>query len=211
MSMKTEQNKLLAWSRELQALATAGRFYTKDPFDAERFERIMEIAAELAAETSTEDYEDIRERFSRENVYQTPKIDSRAVIFNEKDEVLLVEELDHTWAPPGGWCEYDLTPAANAVKEAWEEAGAEVEAVRLVAVHDQHQHNEPFAFFSVERFFYLCRLKGERFQANIETLQSGWFSLDALPYLHPRKSSEAELRLCLEARDAEHWETQFDL
>jgi ADP-ribose pyrophosphatase YjhB (NUDIX family) len=209
--MNKEPNKLLDWSRELQALSTAGRFYTKDAFDAERFDRILEIAAEMAAETATDTFGEIRERFSKESIYQTPKIDSRAVIFNEQDEVLLVEELDHTWAPPGGWCEYDLTPAANAVKEAREEAGADVEVLRLVAVHDQHQHNEPFAFFSVERFFYLCRLKGGEFQDNIETLQSGWFSLDNLPYLHPRKSSEAELRLCLEASRAEHWETRYDL
>lgn len=209
--MEKERNQLLNWARELQAMATAGRFYTKDAFDAERYERILEIAAEMTAETAMEVFGTIRDRFVREDVYQTPKIDSRAVIFNEKDEVLLVEELDHTWAPPGGWCEYDLTPAANAVKEAWEEAGARVEVLRLVAVHDQSQHNEPFQFFSVERLYYLCRLKEEAFQANVETLSSGWFSLDALPRLHPRKSSEAQLRLCLEARDAEHWETRFDL
>ena len=89
--------------------------------------------------------------------------------------------------------------------------GVEVEVQRLVAVHDQHQHNEPFAFFSVERFFFLCRLKGGEFQDNIETLSSGWFSLDDLPYLHPQKSSETELRLCLEASKAEHWETDYDL
>lgn len=208
--MEKEQNQLQDWARELQAMATAGRFYTKDVFDAERFERIAAIAAEMTAAVSAESAEEIRQRFVKESVYQTPKIDSRAIVFNQRDEVLLVEELDHTWAPPGGWCEYDLTPAANAVKEAREEAGAEVEVLRLVAVHDQHQHNEPFQFFSVERFFFLCRLKGEHFQENIETLRSGWFPLDALPPLHPRKSSAAELRLCLEARDAVHWETRFD-
>ncbi len=209
--MNNESNKLLDWARELQALSTAGRFYTKDAFDLERFERILEIAAEMTAKTAPDDFGAIRERFVRESVYQTPKIDSRAVIFNEKDEVLLVEELDHLWAPPGGWCEYNLTPAANAVKEAREEAGVEVELERLVAVHDQHQHNDPFQFFSVQRFFFLGRLKSGAFVRNIETLSSGWFPLDALPPLHPRKSSPEELRLCLEARRAEHWETRFDL
>lgn len=209
--MYEEKNRLLDWARELQALSTAGRFYTKDRFDAERFDRVLEIAAALAAAVSVEDYGAIRERFVAERVYQTPKIDSRAVIFNERDEVLLVEELDHLWAAPGGWCEYNRTPAANAVKEAREEAGVEVEVERLVAVHDQHTHNEPFQFFTVQRFFFLCRLKGGAFQENIETLSSGWFPLDALPPLHPRKGSAAELRLCLEARHAEHWETAFDV
>ena len=209
--MNKEPNKLLDWSRELQALSTAGRFYTKDAFDAERFDRILEIAAEMAAETATDSFGEIRERFSKESIYQTPKIDSRAVIFNERSEVLLVEELDHTWAPPGGWCEYNLTPAANAVKEAKEEAGVDVEVQRLVAVHDQRQHGAPFPFFTVQRFFYLCRLKGGAFSENIETLGSGWFSLCDLPSLHPRKSTPEQLRLCLEARGAAVWETRFDL
>ncbi len=191
-------------------MSTAGRFYTKDVFDRERYDRILEIAAEMTAVSSDEPYESIKAVFSKETIYQTPKIDSRAILFNERNEVLLVEELDHTWAPPGGWCEYNLTPAANAVKEAREEAGVDVEVCRLVAVHDQHKWNEPFEFFTVQRFLYLCRLKGGAFQQNIETLGSGWFSLDQLPKLHPRKIAPEQLRLCLQASQADVWETRFD-
>lgn len=209
MNKTTEM--VLAWARELQALCTAGLFYTKDRFDKERFERIQEIAAEMSALTAEEPPETIKALFTKETIYQTPKIDSRAIIFNDKDEVLLIEELDHYWAPPGGWCEYDLSPAANTVKEAREEAGLDVEICRLVAVHDQHAHNDPFQFFAVERFLFLCQEKGGSFQENIETLSSGWFPLDALPPLHPRKISEAQIKLCLQAKYADTWETQFDL
>lgn len=209
--MNETTQKVLKWAQELQALSTAGLFYTKDRFDHERFERIQELAAELSALVAEEEPEEIKGLFVKENIYQTPKIDSRAIIFNEKDEVLLIEELDHTWAPPGGWCEFDLHPAANAVKEAREEAGVEVTVWRLAAVHDQRIHNKPYEFFTVLRFLYLCRLKGGRFQENIETLRSGWFSLDKLPNLHRSKVSEKQLRLCLEASRAQVWETDFDV
>lgn len=203
-------SKLLAWAQELQAISTSGRFYTKDRFDKERFDRILELAAEMSAEISEEDAETIKGLFTKETIYQTPKIDSRAIIFNEKDEVLLIEELDHRWAPPGGWCEHDLPPAQNTVKEAREEAGLEVEVKRLVAVHDQRIHNEPYQFFSVQRFLFLCEVKGGAFQENIETLGSGWFPLDALPPLHVQKCSAEQLRMCLRAKHAETWETDWD-
>lgn len=209
MNQSTQQ--LLTWARELQAIATAGLFYSQDPFDRERFEQIQKMAAEMTSQVSELSWQQIQGLFQREDVYQTPKIDSRAIVFNEREEVLLICERDHTWAPPGGWCEHDLPPAANAVKEAREEAGVDVEPYRLVAVHDQHIHNDPWPFFTVERFFFLCRLLGGEFRENIETLESGWFPLDALPPLSARKISREQLQLCLAAHRAPDWETRFDV
>ncbi|MCD8354663.1 MAG: NUDIX hydrolase N-terminal domain-containing protein [Clostridiales bacterium] len=208
--MNENTEKVLNWARELQALSTAGLFYTKNDFDRERFQHILDIAAEMTDQVSDEPLEEIQNLFQHEYIYQTPKIDSRSILFDEADRVLLVQELDGTWAPPGGWCEYDLHPAANAVKECREEAGLEVEPYRLVAVHDQRLHNEPYEFYTVIRMLYLCRLKGGAFHENIETLNSGWFSLDALPELNCYKVSPDQLRLCLEANHAETWETRFD-
>lgn len=208
--MNETTQKLLTWAQELQAISTSGIFYTKDHFDKERFERLLEIAAEMSEDVSDLPAEEIKGLFEKETIYQTPKLDTRAIIFNEKDEVLLIEEMDHRWAPPGGWCEHDLAPAANTIKEAKEEAGLDVVCERLVAVHDQRIHNRPYKFFTVLRFLFLCSVKGGEFHENIETLNSGWFSLDHLPTLHLDKVSEAQLRLCLEAKKAETWETQYD-
>lgn len=209
--MNETTEKVLNWARELQAISTAGLFYTKNDFDYERFQRIQALAAEMTASVSDEPLEQIQDIFQHEYIYQTPKIDSRAILFDEADRVLLVQELDGTWAPPGGWCEYDLHPAANTAKESREEAGLEVEPYRLVAVHDQRLHNEPYEFYTVIRMLYLCRLKGGTFHENIETLRSGWFSLDALPEMNRYKVSPDQLRLCLEAKYAETWETRFDV
>ena len=42
-----KNEKWLQWAVELQSLAQAGLFYSKDPFDLERYERIREITAEM--------------------------------------------------------------------------------------------------------------------------------------------------------------------
>ena len=44
--------KWLDWAVELQALAQAGLYYSKDIYDIERFQRIREIAAEMLVSPS---------------------------------------------------------------------------------------------------------------------------------------------------------------
>ena len=50
--MANNNYKWLKWISEIQAIAQAGLTYTINEFDKERFLRLREIAAELAAEHS---------------------------------------------------------------------------------------------------------------------------------------------------------------
>ena len=63
--METNE-KWLQWAVELQSLAQAGLHYTKDPFDAERFQRIREISAEMIQEKSGISAEKVRDLFCSE-------------------------------------------------------------------------------------------------------------------------------------------------
>ena len=93
----------LDWAVELQALAQAGLHYSKDPFDLERFARVREIAAEMLALRSGLPLEKVKELFCGETGYQTPKLDTRAAIF-QGENILLVRERDGRWSLPGdGW------------------------------------------------------------------------------------------------------------
>ena len=76
----------------------------------------------MLAERTALPLEKVKDLFCGDVGYQTPKIDTRAAIF-EDDRILLVRERDGRWALPGGWCDYDLSPAENVAKEAREEAG----------------------------------------------------------------------------------------
>lgn len=119
------KDQIVAWAKELQSLAQAGLFYGKDVFDKERYQRIREIAAEMMAARTELPLEKVTGLFCGDMGYQTPKIDTRAAIFRE-GRILLVCENDGRWSMPGGWCEYDMSPAENTVKEAKEEAGLDV-------------------------------------------------------------------------------------
>lgn len=78
-----EQNRWLSWAIELQSLAQAGLTYGRDPYDRERYERIREISAEMVAHKSDIPAEKVKELFCSETGYQTPKVDTRAAIFND--------------------------------------------------------------------------------------------------------------------------------
>lgn len=81
----------LKWAVELQSLAQAGLFYAKDNFDTERYERIREISAEMISHKTGIPLEKVKDLFCNEIGYQTPKIDTRAAIF-QQDKILLVHE-----------------------------------------------------------------------------------------------------------------------
>ncbi|MCI9556718.1 MAG: NUDIX hydrolase [Lawsonibacter sp.] len=201
--------KWLEWAIELQALAQAGLFYCKDPYELERCQRIREISAEMLARQTDLPVEKVRDLFCNETGYQTPKLDTRAAIF-QKDRVLLVQENTGRWSLPGGWVDVDLSIGENAVKEVREEAGLEVTADLVIAIHDRKKHNRPVYPYNVCKVFVLCSLIGGSFQPNIETLDSGYFPLSGLPPLAEEKNTREQIELCFQASRAEHWKTVLE-
>ena len=205
-----EKNLWLNWAVELQSLAQTGLFYSKDPFDLERFARVREIAAQMLQHQSDLPMEKVKDLFCGETGYQTPKLDSRAAIIRE-DKILLVREKDGGWVLPGGWMDVGLTVGENAAKEAKEEAGVDVLPRRIVAVLDWQRNNctTPKAQ-SICKVFVLCDLLKGAFQENIETVESGWFSMDDLPELLEEKTTREQIELCFQAGRADRWDTVFD-
>lgn len=203
------EDKWLSWAVRLQALAQNGLAYTTNPFDKERFEEIRQIAAEMLVEPSGYPLEVVEGLFTNETGYQTPKLDTRAAIF-QKDKILLVQERDGLWSLPGGWCDVDQSPQDNTVKECKEEAGLDVEAYRLVAVQDKHKNQPSRSAHHVTKIFFLCRVLGGQFEPNLETLDCRYFDLDELPELSVNKTTADQIRLCYEAYQAEVWEARFD-
>ena len=204
------KNQITEWARELQSLAQAGLYYGRDVFDRERYERIRQIAAEMMAEQTNLPLEKVKDLFCADSGYQTPKIDTRSAIF-EDGKILLVRERTGKWALPGGWCEYNLSPAENAVKEAREEAGLETEPVRLITVQDRKKHNRPEYVYDVVKIFILCRKTGGEFKNNTETTGSEYFAEGDLPVpLAEEKTTREQIRMCFEASKDENWRVQFD-
>lgn len=87
--MTEEKNRWVDWAISLQSIAQAGLYYSKEEFDLERYQAIRDIARDMIVNQT--------DLFCNEIGYQTPKLDTRAVIF-EGDKILLVKENNGTWS-----------------------------------------------------------------------------------------------------------------
>ena len=220
--------KWLEWAKELQFLAQAGLTYTTDDFDKDRYERIREIAAEIISMQSELPLEHVKSLFCNETGFQTPKLDTRAAIFAD-NKILLAKEKNGTWSMPGGWVDVMQTIRSNTVKEVREEAGLDVEAVRIIALQDRNKHNQPpYAYnvckvfvlrnkhnqppyaYNVCKVFVLCKVLGGNFQPNMETIDSRYFGLDELPVLAEEKNTKEQIEMCFSAYKDEDWQVEFD-
>lgn len=199
----------ISWAMELQFIAQAGITYTKDCFDLERFERIRELSAEIMSGYTGLSKEKVTDLFCSETGFQTPKIDTRAAII-ENGKILLVKETDGRYSLPGGWVDVNQTVGKNVVKEVREEAGLTVVPVRVVALLDKDLHNPPSFAYGVCKVFFLCEIVDGEFTENIETVGSGWFSLDELPELAEEKVIREQIEMCFEAYGDERWKPVFD-
>ena len=199
----------LRWAMELQFIGQAGVTYSRDRFDLERFERLREIAAEMISWKSELPLDTVHELFCSEKGFQTPKLDTRAAIFQD-GRILLVEERDGLWSLPGGWVDVLESIRSNTEKEVREEAGLAVAALRLIAVQDRNRHNPPPYAYGVCKVFVLCGLIDGEFQENAETVSCAYFGEDDLPPLSEAKNTADQVRMCFAAARDTHWVPIFD-
>ena len=196
---------LLSIAKRLQSIAQAGIFYSEDmPFDRERYEEISELSVQMLTNLTDEPIEKIGNLFTQErNGYQTPKVDIRAVIFNESGEILMVKEkVDGCWSLPGGWADVGYTPSEVAVKEVREETGLEVKTVRILAVIDKRNHLHPPECWYVYKIFILCeKIGGNILTDTTETSDIQYYSLETLPTLSESRNVYSQIKMMFEYRD----------
>lgn len=137
--MMATNRTLLEQARELQALAQTGLMYCKDPFDRERYERIRAMAVDMLSTQVDAPAGQVSRLLSAG--YPTPKLDTRAAIFDEEGRILMTHENSGEWSLPGGWVDENQSIRSNAVKEVKEETGLDVRGERLIAVQDCANHN----------------------------------------------------------------------
>ncbi len=175
----------MLWARRLQAVAQNGLAYTENPYDAERYEQILQIAAEMAAAGDEAEAARVLELFRAEYGYATPKVDVRGVAFRD-DRILLVHGTDDgRWTMPGGWADVGEAPSQAVEKEVREESGYPARAVRLLGIQnrDLGEHG-PWPFHAYKLFF-LCELLADEPEplTGVETQDVGFFAEDELPEL----------------------------
>ena len=203
--------ELITLAQRIRALSQSGLAYTGNAYEIERFKELITISDLIASLVSGIGDAEISACYIPVREYVTPKVDIRAVIFNEKDEVLLVrEKFDGRWSMPGGWADVGYTPKEVAIKETKEETGLDVRAERLLAVMDKQCHAHPAGPFYIYKMFILCEILGGEFNETFDILDKGFFPLDSLPPLSLDRILPEQISLMYELRNNQTAQVYID-
>ena len=201
----------LSMAREIEALAKASLQYAKDPFEAERAERLLEIAAEIVANNSTMELEEVQTAFQAQPGYVTPKIDVRAAVFQGQELLFVQEAIDQRWTFPGGWADVGESPRASIEREVLEEAGLTVLADRLIGVYDANRVEGAMSLFHAYKLLFLCEIESGELRISKETMGVGFFPLDAIPFpLSPHRTPRRLIEDAIAAHMDPELPTYFD-
>lgn len=191
---------------KIQSIAKIGLVYSKDPYALTNYNEINELSKKMLEEFMEVKFD--RPNYFTKEVYPTPNISVRTIILNkDRTKFIMVREVrTHTYSLPGGWADLYDSPSQTAINESRQEAGADIEVVRLVGLTDR----TPFKNnTSVPEYVatFEARLKGELHEHEYETDDVGWFSLDNLPEISRKLSMDEFVRLI---KAAINGETIFD-
>lgn len=145
---------------EVRTVARNGLRFATDPYDQERYERLMTLATQSYSALLSIPEEAVRARLWNEMGYITPKVGADAAIFNEQGEILLMERADSgAWCLPCGWVEPNERPIDTIVREAREETGLEVAVGPLVGVFTR-MPSGAYGPHTMIAIVHLCRVIG---------------------------------------------------
>ena len=184
----------------MRAIAQTGLHYATDPFDRDRYEQLLALAAQEYADRAGLDIAEVRARFAKDLGYVTAKVGADAALIDDHDRILLVRRADdNRWGLVAGWVDGNETPERTALREVAEEVGLDARIIELVGVfaRDAGAHGNPHSVVSV---LYLCEAIGGELRAQPhEVREIAWRAVDDVDDWHHHHETLA--RAALEA----HW------
>jgi len=170
----------LEWAREIQALSQTGFHYAENEYNRQRFQRLMEISAEIIQDHTRLAADDLLRIFLDQRGYATPKVDVRAAVFQDEKLLMVREGSDGRWTMPGGWADVGDAPSQAAEREVWEEAGFHVKARKLIGVYDSNRYF-PMELFHAFKVVFLCDLIDGFARPSYETTEVVFFGKEEIP------------------------------
>jgi ADP-ribose pyrophosphatase YjhB (NUDIX family) len=197
--------------KKLKNIADLGLLYATDPFDRERYTELHELSLKLLAQLTDTPLSKINDFYAPITDYPTPKVDVRALVLNDKNQILLARERsDRRWSLPGGWADVGLSASEVAAKEVHEETGLTVSPTRLLAVFDKKCHPHPPQAFYVYKFVILCTIvSGELVPAH-DILDARFFDIADLPPLSENRILASQIALVYQKAVGLDLEAYFD-
>ncbi len=119
---------------KVQSISKIGLTYSKDAYALENYQELSDLSSKMLKEFTKIDFN--RPQYFQRDLYPTPNVSVRMIIFNEQSDVLLVrEKVDGGYTIPGGWADLFESPVEAITKECMQEAGAEVKVEKLTGVY----------------------------------------------------------------------------
>ena len=179
---------------KIQSIAKIGLVFSKDPYAITNYNEINKLSLEMLEKFMEVEFD--RPNYFERDIYPTPNVSVRTVIFDKsRTKVLLVREASlGTYSLPGGWADLYDSPSDTAKNECRQEAGAEIEIVRLVGI----THKLPLVSgHGVPEYVVVfeAKLKGELHEHEYETDDVNFFPVDNLPEISRKTSKEELMRM----------------
>ena len=123
-----------------------------------------------------------------------------------------MQEGDGTgWSLPGGWADVGDSAAEAAVRETREEAGIDIEAVKLIALYDRQRRGHPLHPEYSYKAFFACRpCDGAPPRPGSETLDARFFARAELPALSLERVLPEQIELAFAHHADPGLPTAFD-
>ena len=168
-----------AFLDEVQAIARSGLHYAENPFDRERYTKLLAAATREYEARTPLGAATLRDRFAAEIGYVTAKVGADAAVFDENDRIMLVHRADdQKWGLVAGWVDPNESPEQTVVRELAEEAGVQSTVDALVGVffREARAGEHPHGTVSV---VYLCSITGGRPTPQLhEVSEIAWRAID---------------------------------
>ena len=191
---------------KVQSISKIGLKFSKDPYALTNYQELNDLSTRFLEEFLEVKFD--RPNYFQRDIYPTPSVSVRTVIFNDdKSKVLLVREAAlQAYSLPGGWADLYDSPADTAKNECKQEAGADIEIIRLVGITSRTPFKAPT---SVPEYVVVFEAKISKLykEHEYETDDVNFFDIDNLPEIS-RKTSVNELKRFILA--AKSGETIFD-
>ncbi len=209
-----DERDLLRWAEALSGIARTGLGFTDNLYERERFEEVLQVAADIRSRASDGPTPDnlvdewLKDVGQGVPGYVTPKVAIGAVVGNDQGEMLLIQRADSgVWLFPTGWADVGYSASEVAEKEVHEETGIEVEVVRLISVLDGMRQG--FTRMPLYSLVFQCRVVGGELKGHpLEVTDVGFFAEDALP--EPVANADKWTRHAFAAIRDEPVDVEFD-
>ena len=137
--------------------------------------------------------DEIKNIFTIEAGYATPKMDVRAFILQDDQLLLVRERSDGLWTLPGGWADVNESPSESVIRETKEETGYVVAVHKLLALWDKLKHDHPPQWPHAYKCFFHCEILSGEPTPNLEISEQAFFPVNDLPALSTHRVTAKQI------------------